>query len=352
MDIDFIGEKNKFVVIYLDDITVFSQSDKEHYDHLKRVFLKCRKFGLSLNPKKSLFSMKEGKLLGHIVSVEGVNIDPSRVEAIQDLSVPRSKKEVQYFWGKINFLRRFVSNFVELVKFITAMLRKGNEIKWTAKSRNSFDQIKKALTEAHVLIGPDYSKEFMIFSFASFNTVAVVLLQKNTEGLEQPISFFSRALRDVEIKYDIMEKQAYDLVKALKAFRVYVLHSKFIAYVPSASMKEILIQPNIDGRRRKWIAKILEFYLEIKPTKLVKGQGLARLLVESNYKALGVNFINSYSENRQVQLSDEDPQVTPPLVGCTWYKDIIFFLQKLQPPDGMEKSKVRALNIKSSKYCL
>jgi hypothetical protein len=78
MDIAFIGEKEKFVVIYLDDITVFSRSDKEHYDHLKRVFLKCRKFNLSLNPKKYLFSMKEGKLLGHIMSVEGVRIYPSQ----------------------------------------------------------------------------------------------------------------------------------------------------------------------------------------------------------------------------------------------------------------------------------
>jgi hypothetical protein len=76
MDITFIGERDKFVVIYLDDITVFSRSDREHCEHLKRVFLKCRKFGLSLNPKKSLFSMKEGKLLGHIVSAEGVRIDP------------------------------------------------------------------------------------------------------------------------------------------------------------------------------------------------------------------------------------------------------------------------------------
>jgi hypothetical protein len=79
MDIAFIGEKDKFVVIYLDEIIVFSQSNKEHYDHLKKVFLKCRKFGLSLNPKKSLFSMKEGKLLGHIVSAEGVRIDSRRV---------------------------------------------------------------------------------------------------------------------------------------------------------------------------------------------------------------------------------------------------------------------------------
>jgi hypothetical protein len=84
------------------------------------------------------------------------------------------------------------------------------------------------------------------------------------------------------MRYDIMENQAYALVKALKSFRVYIMHSKIIAYVPSVSMKEILIHPNIDGKRRKWIAKILEFDLEMKPTKLVKGKGLARLLAESN----------------------------------------------------------------------
>jgi hypothetical protein len=182
MDIAFIGEKDKFVVIYLDDITVFSKTDFEHLRHLKEVFLKCRKFGLSLNPKKSLFAMQEGKLLGHIVSAEGVRIDPDRVEAIQALTLPRSKKEVQAFLGRINFLRRFISNFAELVKHITAMLRKGHEIKWTVDPRKSFDQIKEALTEAPVLISPDYSKDFMIFSFASFDTVAAVLLQKNDQG--------------------------------------------------------------------------------------------------------------------------------------------------------------------------
>jgi ribonuclease HI len=126
MDIAFIGEKDKFVVIYLDDITVFSKTDKEHRYHLKKVFQKCQRFGLSLNPKKSLFAMQEGKLLGHIVSAEGVRIDPDRVEVIQALSLPISKKEVQVFLGRINFLRRFVSNFAELVKHITTMLRKGN----------------------------------------------------------------------------------------------------------------------------------------------------------------------------------------------------------------------------------
>jgi hypothetical protein len=79
------------------------------------------------------------------------------------------------------------------------------------------------------------------------------------------------ALRDVELKYDIMDKQAYSLVKSLKSFRVYVLHSRVISYVQSSIVKELLIQPDMKGKRSKWIEKILEFDLEIKPTKFVKG---------------------------------------------------------------------------------
>jgi len=178
------------------------------------------------------------------------------------------------------------------------MLRKGIEVKWIAKSREFFNQIKKALTEAPVLISTDYSKDFLIFSFASFDTVVVVLLQNNDAGLEQPISFFSRSLIDIEVIYDIMENQAYALVKSLKAFRVYVLHSNIIAYVPSTIVKDILIHRDIDRRIRKWISIILEFDLEIKPTKIFKGQGLAKLLVESNCKYLEVNFINACLENQ------------------------------------------------------
>jgi hypothetical protein len=88
MDIVFADEKDKFIVIYLDDITVYSASDKQHLEHLKRVFQKCRKFGISLNPKKSHFAVEEGKLLGHIISKEGIKIDPSRVEGILKIGHP------------------------------------------------------------------------------------------------------------------------------------------------------------------------------------------------------------------------------------------------------------------------
>jgi hypothetical protein len=159
-------------------------------------------------------------------------------------------------------------------------------------------------------------------------------------------------VRDAKVRYDIMEKKAYALVKDLKYFRVYVLHSKVIAYVASTSVKDILIQPDIDGRRSKWIAKILEFDMEIKPAKLFKGQGLAKMLAESNCKSLGVSFINTCSENQQVELSDKGSQENPSLVECIWYKDIIYFLQELRPPDGMGKNKARDLKLKAIRYFL
>jgi hypothetical protein len=142
------------------------------------------------------------------------------------------------------------------------------------------------------------------------------------------------------------------LVKALKAFRIYVLHSKVIAYVPSASVKDILVQPDMDGRRGKWIAKILEFDLEIKPTKLIKGQGLAKLLVESNCKALVISYINTCSKIQQPEPSNKNSQGALSLAACPWYKDILYFLQELKPPDGLGKSKARTLKLKAVRYCL
>ena len=92
--------------------------------------------------------------------------------------------------------------------------------------------------------------------------------------MEQPIAFFSRVLRDSELKYNVIEKQAYALVKTLKDFKVYILHSHVITYVPNAVVKDILTQSDLDGRRGRWISAFLEYDLEIKPTKFVKGKDL------------------------------------------------------------------------------
>ena len=290
MDIASSEEKDKFVVIYLDDMTIYSKSDEQHLQHLEWVFLKCKKLAISLNPKKSNFALEEGKLLGHIISKDGIKIDPHRVEAIQKIEIPRTKKEIQSFIGKVNFLRRFISNFVEIMKYITNMLRKENEIIWTPEARKAFSDIKKALTEAHVLNSFNCSRDFQIFSFASEHTVAGVLLQKNEQGFEQPIAFYRKNIRNGSLKYDIMEKQAYALIRDLKEFRVYILHSHITTYVPSIAIKEILTRSD-PNKRAKWIVVLLEYDLEIKPKKIIKGQGLEKLMTQSNYDALEINML-------------------------------------------------------------
>jgi hypothetical protein len=209
---------------------------------------------------------------------------------------------------------------------------------------------------APVLISPNFDKDFYIFSFASNDTIAAVLLQKNEDGHEQPVAFFSKVLRDAEIKYDPIEKQAYALIKSLKDFRIYILQAKVIAYVPSSSVKDVLIQPDIDGKRSKWIAKMIEFDIEIKPIKLVRGQGLAKLLAEDNCKMLGINFVGVNAESMQSQISEEkltyDLQVSSHLDDCEWYSHIIYFLQNLTAPPDMRKTQVRALKLKAIKFCI
>ena len=122
-----------------------------------------------------------------------------------------------------------------------------------------------------------------------------------------------------------MEKKAFALVKAIKEFRVYILYSHIIAYVPNSVVKDILTQGGPHGKRGKWIATILEYDIEIRPTKLIKGQGLAKLMAESNCQTLDINFI--------AQIDNEEEMATPLIsqafIESPWYVDIIYVLQNL-----------------------
>jgi hypothetical protein len=137
--------------------------------------------------------VKEGKLLGHIISRDGIIIDPNRLVAIQKINNPRRKKEVQSFLGRIIFLRRFIPNLTEIINHITNMLSKGNEIIWTTDANHYFEQVKVSLIEAPILVSPYFSRDFIIFSFSSEHNIAGVLMQKKNHNQEQPI-FFSVGL--------------------------------------------------------------------------------------------------------------------------------------------------------------
>lgn len=152
----------------------------------------------------------------------------------------RSKQEIQSFLGRINFLIRFIPNLAEISRKIIDILKWDIEVKWNEDSKKSFSEVKATLSRAPTLANPNYTKEFIVFSFTSKHNIAMVILQKQKQGVEQFIAFFCRVLRDVALNYDIMEKQAFVFVKALKDFQVFMLHSHVVAYVPSVVVKNIL----------------------------------------------------------------------------------------------------------------
>jgi len=129
-------------------------------------------------------------VLGHIILKYGIFIDTARVEAIQQLQFPRNKREIQYFNGKINFLRRFIPNLVEHLREMNNLLKKDNEVRWLEDAKKSFNAIKFSLSCAPTLINHDYTLYFIIFSFASEHTLAIVLMRKKDQKNEQHIAFF------------------------------------------------------------------------------------------------------------------------------------------------------------------
>lgn len=249
---------------------------------------------------------------------------------------------------------RFIPNFAELVNHITSMLKRGSEIKWTDAARRYFEAIKRDIMEAPTLISPYYSKEFHIFSFASSDTLVVVLLQKDDEDSEHLVAFFRKSLRDTKLRYDIIEKQAYTLIKSLKAFRIYILHSKAIAYVPSASVKDVLMQLDVDGRRAKWIAKLIDFNIELKPTKLVRGQGLAKLMAEENCRMLDMNWISTNSEDGQTEepTAGHDQALAKNLASYEWYSTIAQFFLKLEVLPNLSSSQARTIKHREANFCI
>lgn len=200
MDLAFDGLTNESIIVYLDDFTVFSKAHEDHFFHLQQVLERCTKHGVSLNTKKSVFGLMEGKLLGHIVSKEGIKIDTEKVQAIQSLSLPSNKTEVHSFFRKVNFLRRFVPDFAQKTRHIVDMMKGKDAFHWNHEGRKTFTEIKDAIAHAPMLVCSNYTKSFVMYSYASKHTLSAILMQKNDEGIESPISFKSCPLKAHELK--------------------------------------------------------------------------------------------------------------------------------------------------------
>lgn len=237
MEMAFSNLMYKFVLVYLDDITIYSKKVTDHINHLKQIFGCCKEFGISLNLKKCILSVHEGKLLGYIVSKKGITMDPECIAAILELPLPQHEKGLQSFIGHINFVRRFFPDIAALLKPLIAMLKKNTVFAWTKEAKEKFQAIKDALAITPVSINPNFGKDFILYAYGGFDVISAMLVQKNLEGLEQPITFFSKGLGDFEQRCNFFEKHVLSIVKSLKKFRHLLTHNKMILRVAHPSVK-------------------------------------------------------------------------------------------------------------------
>jgi hypothetical protein len=235
VDVDFRGLINKCVVVYLDDVTVYSKNREEYIQHLAHIFKRCRKYGMSLNPTKTIFRVEEGNFLGHIISQAGISIDSKRIKAIAQLPLPHNKKSMQSFFGQINFVRKFTPNFAEIIKPLQNMICKDAKFKWDDERKYAFNNIKATIFWALVLQSVDVNRDFFLYTFTSNQSLATVLTQKDDGNNKASVSFMSTNLQGDELNYPVVDKQAYAVYKAVKHFKSYILknHTKVIVSHPA-----------------------------------------------------------------------------------------------------------------------
>jgi hypothetical protein len=162
-------------------------------------------------------------------------------------------------------VRRFVHSFSEMVRPLQNLIKKDTQYHWGSPENQSFNAIKKAIIDAPSLMSPDFSQDFTLYTFASDRSYAAILTQKNAENNEVPITFMSSAFKGVELNYPVVDRQAYDVFKAIKHFRSYLLKSRMKVIVPYSVVRKLLVQKDLGEKRANWVTSLQEFDLEITP---------------------------------------------------------------------------------------
>ncbi|XP_022023527.1 uncharacterized protein LOC110923773 [Helianthus annuus] len=212
------------VVVYFDDILVFSQNVQHHLSHLRQVFTILHDQKLYANRTKCHFLSSEVLFLGFLISQQGIRMDESKIEAITSWPTPTSVHEVRSFHGLASFYRRFIRNFSSIVAPMTNCL-KGHTFVWTNAANHAFEELKKRVTQAPVLALPNFQLTFQVECDASGHGIGGVLSQEN-----RPIAFFSEKLSDAKQKYSTYDKEFYAIVRSLEYWRHYLLSGEFVLY--------------------------------------------------------------------------------------------------------------------------
>jgi hypothetical protein len=245
------------VLVFFDDILIYNKSWEDHVQHDDKVLQILKGQQLYAKPSKCFFGVKEVEYLGHIVSHEGVKVDPNKIKAMMDWPIPKTLKNIRGFLGLTGYYRKFVRHYGRIETPLTTLTKK-DAFSWTPKETKSFEQLKEVMCKDPILTTPDFTKSCIVECDASGNGIGVVLMQ---EG--RPLDFESQPLKGKDLHKPIYEKEMMTILHALKKWRPYLIRRNFKVKTYLDSLKYFLEQRLSSEEQQKWVAKILGYDFEI-----------------------------------------------------------------------------------------
>ncbi|GJS81208.1 reverse transcriptase domain-containing protein [Tanacetum coccineum] len=250
---------DKFVIVFIDDILIYSKSEEEHEAHLKTILDLLKKEKLYAKFSKCEFWLQEVQFLGHVVNRDGIHVDPSKVESVKNWKTPESSTEIRSFLGLAGYYRRFIENFSKIAKPLTLLTQKNKAYVWGDKQDEAFQILKEKLCNALVLALLDGPDDFVVYCDASKQGFGCVLMQRG-----KVIAYASRQLKKHEKNYTTHDLELGAVVFALKIWRHYLYGTKSVIYTDHKSLQYIFNQKDLNMRQRRWIELLSDYECEIK----------------------------------------------------------------------------------------
>ena len=275
---EYIGDlatgEDRVCHIYLDDILIVSKTFEEHFQQLCTVFSRIKEAGLKLSPKKCSLFRDRVKYVGHIVSEQGIETDPAKIDKIRNWPVPCNARQLRTFTGFAGYYRRFVKNFSKLCRPLTQLLcdhppgkKKKNfkppEWKWDKDQQGAFDSLKQYLSSPPILSYPQYDQPFILHTDASLSGLGAVLYQE-IDGQEHVISYASRQLNSAESRYPAHKLEFLALKWAVtQKYHDYLYGHKFVVYTDNNPLTYVLGKAKLDATGHRWIAALSAYDFKI-----------------------------------------------------------------------------------------